>query len=302
MMDRAEDLLPAGARVDNIELMRLKYALLNSRHKQRRGRRGTPGGERLSKRRGQGLDFAEVRAYQPGDDVRAIHWRVTARSGKAHTKIFHEQREQPLLLMLDASLSMHFGTRKRFKIVQAFNLASLLAWYYALAGERVALVMVDGERSWGTAPSHGSYAVAKAVEAMLRCWRQPPAHDYACLYAFIPDRMRAHARIVFIGDSFNIARQHEIFLGKLARQNEIQAVAIYDPMEQQLPDFDLAFTTVNSNKNLLLNAADSEARTAFRQDFVSKQQQIGDNFARLGARYTTLATDASAMQHFWTLA
>ena len=298
-MDSSEHLLPKGARTGNAELMRLKYVLLSSRHKQNRWHRGNPGGERLSRRRGQGLDFAEVRAYQPGDDVRAIHWRVTARSGKAHTKIFHEQREQPLLLVLDASAAMHFGTQKRFKIVQALTLATLFAWNYALDGERVALVMVDGERSWGTPPSRSSYAVAKAVEAMLRCFQQAPSASYSCLYQFIPNSMRVNSRIVFIGDSASIEQQHEIFLSKLARCNQVEAIAIHDRLEQKLPNFDLAFQRGDAAVNIRINSSDSSARASFHSEFEQRQSQLGESYAQLGARYSSLDTAASPLQHFW---
>ena len=295
-----EDLLPVGARVSNTELMRLKYVLLGSKQQQKRLYKGNPGGERLSRRRGQGLDFAEVRAYQPGDDVRAIHWRVTARSGKTHTKIFHEQREQPLLLVIDASAAMHFGTQQRFKIVQALNLATLFAWNYALDGERVALVMVDGERSWGTPPSRSSYAVAKAVEAMLRCFHEPPSTSHARLYQFIPNSMRTHSRIVFIGDSYSIGHQHEIFLSKLARSNSVAAIAIHDRLESELPHFDLAFRGAGARTDIRVDAADSAARARYHSQFIDQHHTLGDSFAKLGARYSNLSTAESALQHFWT--
>ena len=300
MSNSVEHLLPTGARVSNTELMRLKYVLLSSRQQQRRLHKGNPGGERLSRRRGQGLDFAEVRGYQPGDDVRAIHWRVTARSGKTHTKIFHEQREQPLLLVVDASAAMHFGTLQRFKIVQALNLAALFAWNYALDGERVALVMVDGERSWGTPPSRSSYAVAKAVEAMLRCFREQPTASHSCLYQFIPNSMRTHSRIVCIGDSYSIGHQHEIFLSKLARSNTVTAIAIHDRLESELPNFDLAFRGVHARADIRVDAADSAARTRFRSQFIEQQTKLGDSFAKLGARYSNLSAAESALHHFWT--
>ncbi|MGB8379607.1 MAG: DUF58 domain-containing protein, partial [Rhodanobacteraceae bacterium] len=86
------------------------------------------GGGHVSRWRGRGVDFRESRAYQAGDDIRHMDWRLTARSGKPHTKLFEEEREQALLLALDFNPAMHFGTRVRFKSVQAARAAALLAW------------------------------------------------------------------------------------------------------------------------------------------------------------------------------
>ena len=77
---------------------------------------------------GRGMDFEEVRGYQPGDDVRAIDWRVTARTGRLHTKLYEEERDRPFLGLADLGLTMHFGTRGCFKCVQAVRVAALLAW------------------------------------------------------------------------------------------------------------------------------------------------------------------------------
>ena len=299
MTTLGEELLPKGAKVANDELMRLKFALLASARRRHKLLASAPGGERLSKRRGQGLDFAEVRAYQPGDDVRAIHWRVTARSSEAHTKIFHEQREQPLLLVIDASAAMHFGTAKRFKIVQALSLATLFAWHYALAGERVGVVLVDGERSWGSAPQHGHYAVAKVVQAMLRCFAQPPQAPLAELYQFIPSRMRAHARLIFIGDGASLERNHAIFLTRLARHNEILAAAVYDRMERELPNIDMSLSA--AGKKLRVAGADRATRADFKADFQQRLQRLATNYQQLGAQFAPLATDESALELFWRL-
>ena len=87
--------------------------------------------------KGRGMSFDEVRPYQPGDEIRHMDWRVTARSGKPHTKLFEEEREQGLLLALDCNPGMRFGTRVRFKSVQAARAGALLAWMASAAGDRV---------------------------------------------------------------------------------------------------------------------------------------------------------------------
>jgi uncharacterized protein (DUF58 family) len=97
----------------------------------------------LSRHRGRGVDFAEVRLYQPGDDVRSIDWRVTARKAKPHTKVYREERERPTLIVVDQSRAMFFGSRVRMKSVAAAECAALLAWHSVDAGDRVGGLVYD---------------------------------------------------------------------------------------------------------------------------------------------------------------
>ena len=94
-------------------------------------------GGHLSAFRGRGMEYHESRPYQPGDDIRSIDWRVTARSGQTHTKVYREERERPVLLWLDLSNSMFFGTQVCFKSVLASKLAALLAWSSVQHGDRL---------------------------------------------------------------------------------------------------------------------------------------------------------------------
>ena len=94
-------------------------------------------GNYLSAFKGRGMEFDEARPYQPGDDIRSIDWRVTARTGKTHTKLYREERERPVLLWVDYRRSMFFGTQNYFKSVLAAKTAALLAWSAAQHGDRL---------------------------------------------------------------------------------------------------------------------------------------------------------------------
>ena len=98
---------------------------------------GKQAGNYLSRSKGRGMEFDEVRHYQIGDDVRAIDWRVTARTGKTHTKLFREEIERPVLVVTDLSQNMHFGSKLLFKSVQAAHVAALVAWHAKNRGDRV---------------------------------------------------------------------------------------------------------------------------------------------------------------------
>ena len=115
--------------LDDLLAMRLRAARL-AQLAQRVA--GSHAAVHASRFRGRGVDYAESRVYQPGDDIRQMDWRVTARTGRPHTKLFTEERERSVLVVLNCNPSMRFGTRLRFKSVQAARAAALLAWATAL--------------------------------------------------------------------------------------------------------------------------------------------------------------------------
>lgn len=126
-----------GVDLDMAELLHYqnKTALIDL--SARKNIHGQMSGNYLSRSKGRGMEFDEVRHYQTGDDIRAIDWRVTARTGKTHTKLFREELERPVLIATDLSASMHFGSKLLFKSVQASHLASLVAWHAKNRGDRL---------------------------------------------------------------------------------------------------------------------------------------------------------------------
>ena len=117
-------------------------------------------GRRRIRQRGRGVDFEEVRLYAPGDDIRTIDWRVTARSGDPHTKLFQEDREQPIVLMVDLRSPMWFGSKNCFKSVLASHVASVLAWAGLEAGERVGgIAMTDA----------GIFEINRSAQSVRSC-------------------------------------------------------------------------------------------------------------------------------------
>ena len=136
-------------------------------------------GPYLSPCRGNGMDFDEVRAYQPGDDVRNIDWRVTARTGRPHSKVFHEERERPVWFLLDAGPTMHFGTRRAFKSVAAVRAAALLAWAAREAGDRVGGMVRSPEACVELPPRRGEQQVYRLLGAMARATAATQTFSYS---------------------------------------------------------------------------------------------------------------------------
>ncbi|MEE8339720.1 MAG: DUF58 domain-containing protein [Xanthomonadales bacterium] len=121
-----------------------------------------------SRFRGRGVDFVESRAYLPGDDIRNMDWRVTARTGKPHTKIFQEERERPVLVVVDASPSLYFGTRTRLKSVAAGQLAASVAWAAVRRGDRIGAFLFAGDKHRELRPAGGRRGAKAQKREMAR--------------------------------------------------------------------------------------------------------------------------------------
>jgi uncharacterized protein (DUF58 family) len=196
-------------------------------------------GQQSSRLYGRGMDYAESRVYQAGDDVRRLDWRLTARSGKLHTKLFQEDREGCLMILLDTHASMRFGTRRRFKSVQAARLAACAAWYAARAGERVG-IMAFGQVDALLRPRSGARG-ALAVCGALAEWdlhdeQQPePAEPLSDALLRISRLLHGANRVLLISDGFSCdadARQRWLAL----RQHVGAGVLVVaDALEQSLP-------------------------------------------------------------------
>src|SRR4051812_6220907 len=119
-----------------------------------------------SRFRGRGVDYVESRNYQPGDDIRQMDWRVTARTGRPHTKVFQEEREQSILLLIDANASMRFGTRARFKSVQAARAGALLAWAAVQGGDRVGALGFGPALNAEVKPGGGPRGALRVLRAL----------------------------------------------------------------------------------------------------------------------------------------
>ena len=247
--------------------------LLALRHLAQRVRPGaharaaTAGGH-LSHLHARGVDYAESRVYQPGDDIRVMDWRVTARTGKPHTKLFLEERERNLVLLLDMNPSMRFGTRQRFKSVQMLRVAALAAWMASAAGDRVAAIAF-GRVQARTRPRGGARGVLALLGEMLRWDSEPGMAEESLADALqrgLP-LVRAGSRVMLLSDGFSSDAAAHTRLMRLRGRADVMAIGIADPLEMRPPPAGrYAVETAGRRVRLLLQG--QAARQAF-------QTQIG---------------------------
>lgn len=194
-------------------------------------------GQQHSRLYGRGMDYAESRVYQLGDDVRRLDWRLTARSGRLHTKLFQEEREGRLLILLDTHASMHFGTRVRFKSVQAARAAALAAWYVVRAGERVGVMEFGGGHRLlrPLAGTRGALAVCGALADWdgLADASMPELLSDAVLRA--GRVMRGANRVLIISDGLSCDDAARSRLLDLKGKAGVRVLVVADALELSLP-------------------------------------------------------------------
>lgn len=201
-------------------------------------------GRHGSRIRGRGFDFEEIRAYQQGDDVRSIDWRVTARTGEAHVRVFTEERDHPVLLVVDQRLSMFYGTRVNMKSVVAAEATALAAWRVVEQGDRVGALVFDDVEVVEIKPQRGRNNVVRVLEAVieknhaLRAASSVPTAP-GMLNAALERAAKAvtHDQLVCVISDFDgaDARTRRLLL-KMSRHNDVLGVLVHDPSALRLAE------------------------------------------------------------------
>lgn len=218
--------------------------------------------------RGRGMEFEEVREYMPGDDIRAIDWNVTARMNQPFVKIFREEREQTMMLMVDASASEHFGSGNRRKLDLVTEIAAVLAFAAIKSNDKVGLIIFTDRVEHFIAPKKGRAHVWRVISEILSF--QPEGRRTNMEEALVFLSQVIHRRsICFMISDFHA--QHYMQRMKIVRQkHDLIALCIQDPLEQALPRGGLiTFQDLESGAELVVDLSS----TASRQQFAQLQAQ-----------------------------
>ncbi len=258
--------------------------------------RASSAGQQHSRLYGRGMDYAESRAYQPGDDVRRLDWRLTARSGKLHTKLFQEEREGRVLVLLDTHASMRFGTRARFKSVQAARAAALVAWFAVRAGERIG-AMAFGACDRVLKP-RGGVRGALAFCGALGEWDalENPAQFEPLSGALARAGRLLHgaSRVILISDGFSCDEAARKRLLDLRHHASVGVLMVGDPLElASAPAGRYPLEHDGVRREVALEA--DRQRETFQRALGAGQQRLGDLARALGLRQRTIDTTADPM-------
>ncbi len=233
----------SGVYVSLDELIRLRYAAGAFSFLPRQPVHSLLAGRHASKMRGRGLNFEELRGYLPGDDIRTVDWKVTARTGTPYVRVFTEERDRPAVFVVDQRLSMFFGTRRNFKSVTAAQLAAAAAWRVVAAGDRVGAVVFDDQGVDEIRPHRSQRAVLRFLNTLvdknraLRADADTPPNP-AMLNEALHGvrRLVTHDVLVAIISDFDGADDETTQLvTRLARHNDVVAIPVYDPISTEPP-------------------------------------------------------------------
>ena len=273
------------------ELVHLRH-LVQGRRVARRGR-FSPSGHALSPLRGRGMEYAESREYAIGDDARHIDWRLTARSGKPHTKLFQAERERLTLIVADTAPSLYFGTRVRFKSVQAARAGAIATWAAIRDGDRIAALR-GSDREAPVAPAGGSRGALRVLDALVRWYSTPPTDDLGLLTTLDHARrvLRPGSRVVLLADPASVAAIPAQRWPALTMHSEVIVLLLSDPLERDPPEAALPFST--NGHRVELDLASTAQRQRWRDAFVGPLESALAQLPARGVRVHCLSSDAAS--------
>lgn len=299
-MSRDLDAPVRGATVDTAELIANRFAgcLLNVTAASRL--LANLAGQKRSRQRGRGLEFEEVRQYVPGDDVRAIDWRVTARSGEPHTKLFHEDHEQPITVAIDLRTPMKFGSVNAFKSVLAAHTASLLLWSALDRGERVGAMVLHDNGINEIRPKRSRNTVLHAIGALVS-FAQPAesmAGQPESLAALLTQLQRSASpggRVFLISDFHDGLNPGSLEpIRQLAKRCQVVAIHISDPLEAHLPSAG-RYSVSDGHRTTSLDTADTQTRAMYERQFAEQLAALSRSYKDYRIPMLQLGTDRAPM-------
>ncbi|MCY3769094.1 MAG: DUF58 domain-containing protein [Gammaproteobacteria bacterium] len=269
-----------GVEVDHQSLIDLRLDARLLKLDLSKGARSILAGQHHSRFRGRGMDYAESRHYQPGDDARSIDWRVTARTGQTHTKVYIEERERPVFILGDFSASLFFGTKDSFKSVLAARAAALLAWTAVQNGDRLGGVLQVDNRIIDLKPKAGRRGALAMVNALVRATRQTNTR-------FAGSRLNPalqHLNVVvhpgslvlIFSDFCKIDRQTHQYLSSIRQHNDLVACQVLDPIEINPPGSGRYPITdgASAEQTAVIDTTLKTTRRKYREYFTRQQAQL----------------------------
>jgi uncharacterized protein (DUF58 family) len=249
-------------------------------------------GEYSSAFRGRGVEFSEVREYQPGDDIRSIDWNVTARLGSAYVKRYLEERELTVLFVVDASASEQFGTRLRTKHDLAVEVCAVLALAAARNSDRVGAVWVTDRVEHFVPPRRDRRHVLRLINDLLSFQPSGSGTDLGTALRYLEPVLRRRAVIFLVSDF--ITTGYQPALDRIARRHDVIGLQLYDRRERELPDVGLvSFSDPESGSWRLVDTANASTRELFQQRAAAFDRSLQQNLRQGGADLVRLETGQS---------
>ncbi len=244
-------------------------------------------GIHTSNLRGRGVDFSEVRSYQAGDDIRAMDWRVTARNQKPHIKVFHEERERPIMIICDLRSSMFFGTQYAFKAVLAADIASLFSWSALNNGDRIGALLFDNNREIDIRPKPGRKQVLHVLHELSQFSQQQETNDmnsnrrFADVLRHARQVIRPGSTVYFISDWQGFDQDCERQLHQINKHNDVVGINVFDAFEENILPLG-SYPLTDGKQKLQLECYSKNQGLEHQKLFHQRQQQLKQKTLKLG--------------------
>lgn len=247
--------------------------------------------------KGRGIEFDEVREYQPGDEIRAIDWNVTARMGHPYVKKYVEERQLTVMLLLDASSSSHFGTTKRFKKELAAEVSAVLAFAAIKNNDRVGLIIFTDRIEKFVPPRKGLHHVLRVVREALYFNPKGRGTDIAGALRHLNNIISRRAIAFVISDFF--AEDFKKSLSIANKKHDVVAITITDPRESELPNAGIVeLIDAETGKRYMIDTSSSK----IRERYVKKAREIREErakaFGSVGVDHIDISTDRAYIDEF----
>jgi uncharacterized protein (DUF58 family) len=299
---------PVRVYADLDELMRLRFKASGFSFLPRQPVHSILSGRHASKLRGRGLNFEELRNYLPGDDTRNIDWKVTARTREPYVRIYTEEKDRTVWLLVDQRMSMFFGSRWKMKSVVAAEAAAVAAWRVLSQGDRVGAVVFD-DTDLQVIPPHRSESrvtqILKAVidrnHALNARSEIPPGPDMLNRALKHIDALARHDCLVcLISDGFGIDDETRQYVTRMTEHNDVISVFVFDPLEQDLPAAGpLAFS--DGATQLEIDTGNRALREGFRDDFQQRLDRMQATSRRHAIPLLAVHTAAPVLEQVRTV-
>jgi len=250
------------------------------------------GGEYHSTFKGRGMTFSEVRQYQFGDDVRNIDWNVTARYNEPFVKVFEEERELTMMLVVDVSGSKFFGTKNQFKDEIVTEIAATLAFSATQNNDKIGLILFSDQIELYIPPKKGRSHVLRIIRELIEFKPERKATDIAQAIKFLSNVMKKKAIVFMLSDFLAEDYRHNLKIA--AGRHDITGIRIYDRHEASLPNLGMVqMQDEESGASVLINTASKQIRQDYKQYYLDRVNYFKDSFTKSGAGVIACSVDES---------
>lgn len=249
-------------------------------------------GEYHTSFKGKGMSFAEVRQYQYGDDIRAIDWNVTARYSEPYVKVFEEERELTLMLMVDVSGSQDFGSTNDFKRDIVTEIAATLAFSATTNNDKIGLILFSDQIELFIPPKKGKSHILRIIRELINFQPKSNQTNIGQAFEYLSKVMKKKA-IVFVLSDF-MTKDYDRILRIAAKRHDVTGIKVYDKREQDLNNVGyVLMQDAETNEAQYVNAGDTNVRKAYREHYQELEDYFTTTFTRSGAGVIKTATDDS---------